>query len=190
VRYKDISGPDGKPDNVINANDMTIIGDPFPRYRYGLSLGADWKGIDFTLFLQGVGKKDILLTGSGARPFHVGRSIFKHQLDTWTPENPNAEFPLLLVEGAAGSNPNNIVSDFWIKSGAYMRVKNVVIGYKLPAGVLNKAGIDRMRLYVSGQNLFTFANKAYKGYDPENYVDSGNFYPVMQTFSFGIDLSF
>jgi len=186
IRYKKISDED--PD-IINEKDMTFIGDPFPRYQFGLSLGADWKGFDFTLFMQGVGKRDILYVGSGARPFHVGRTVFKHQLDTWTPDNRNAEFPLLLLEGSAGSNPNNIVSDFWIKSGAYMRIKNVVIGYSLPTRALGKVNIDQLRFYISGQNLLTLS-KAYKGYDPENDVDNGNFYPLMQTLTFGVDLRF
>jgi TonB-linked SusC/RagA family outer membrane protein len=189
IRYKDISGPDGVPDGKIDDNDRKVIGDPFPRYQFGLSLGAEWKGFDFSVFFQGVGKKDILLTGFGARPFYVGRTIFKHQLDTWTPENRNAEFPLLLIEGAAGSNPNNIVSDFWLKSGAYVRLKNLVIGYTLPANVLNKLHTDHLRLYISGQNLFTLSD-TYKGYDPESSVSSGDFYPVMQTLTFGIELRF
>lgn len=189
VRYKDISGPDGKTDDVIDGEDRRVIGDPFPRYQFGLSLGAEWKGFDLSVFFQGVGKKDILLTGAGARPFYVGRTIFKHQLDTWTPENPNAEYPLLLIEGQAGTNPNNIVSDFWIKSGAYMRLKNLMIGYTLPASVLSKIKLEYLRFYISGQNLFTICN-AYKGYDPENDVQGGSYYPLMQTFTFGIDLRF
>lgn len=188
IRYKDISGPEGKPDGVINDNDRTMIGNPFPRYQYGLSLGAEWKGFDVSLFLQGVGKKDILLSGSGARPFYVGRTIFKYQLDSWTPENRYAEYPLLLIDGN-NTNPNNIVSDFWIKSGAYMRLKNFVIGYTLPANILGKIKIDYLRLYISGQNLFTVSN-AYKGYDPEESVSGGSFYPVMKTFTFGIDFRF
>lgn len=189
IRYKDISGPDGIPDGKIDDNDRTVIGDYYPHYLYGLNLDAEWKGFDVSLFFQGVGKKDILLTGFGARPFYVGRTIFKHQLDTWTPENRDAEYPLLLMEGSAGSNPNNIVSDFWIKSGAYVRLKNVVLGYTVPSRVMNKLKVERLRLYVSAHNLFTVSN-AYKGYDPENSVSSGDFYPVMQTLTFGLNIQF
>jgi hypothetical protein len=110
-------------------------------------------------------------------------------MDTWTSDNPNAKYPLLLLQSAAGANPNNICSDFWIRSGAYMRVKNVVLGYTVPAKHINSIGIEHLRFYLSAQNLFTISN-AYKGYDPENDVNSGNFYPVMQTFSFGVDLRF
>lgn len=188
IKYKDISGPDGKPDGEINDYDRTVIGNPYARYEFSLNLGAEWNGFDFTMFLQGVGKRDILYTGYGARPFYVGRTIFKNQLDYWTPENRDAEFPLLLIDGS-GNNPNNIVSDFWIKSGAYLRMKNLVIGYTLPKKVLGKMHIDNLRFYASAQNLFTICS-AYKGYDPENSVNGGSFYPVMQTFTFGVDIRF
>ena len=188
IKYKDISGPDGKPDGEINDYDRTVIGNPYARYEFSLNLGTEWKGFDFTMFLQGVGKRDILYTGYGARPFYVGRTIFKNQLDYWTPENRDAEFPLLLIDGS-GNNPNNIVSDFWIKSGAYLRMKNLVVGYTLPKKVLGRMHIDNLRFYASAQNLFTICS-AYKGYDPENSVNGGSFYPVMQTFTFGVDVRF
>lgn len=188
IKYKDLSGPDGKPDGVINEFDRTIIGDPSPRFEYSLNLGADWKGFDFSLFLQGVGKKDVYYVGHGARPFYVGRTIFKHHLDYWTEDNRNAEFPILLIDGS-GNNPNNIISDFWVKSGAYMRIKNVVLGYTLPQNILQPLNLDKVRLYVSGQNLFTISN-AYKGYDPETSVSGGKFYPLMKTFTFGMDIHF
>ncbi len=188
IRYRDLSGPDGVPDDVVNDYDRTILGNPFPRYGFSMNLGAEWRNFDFSLFLQGVGKKKIFYSGYGARPFYIGRSIFRHQLDTWSETNRDAEFPLLLIDGT-GSNPNNIISDFWVKSGAYMRIKNVVIGYTLPRTVVQRLNIEKCRLYLSGQNLFTLTN-AYEGYDPENSVSSGSFYPLMQTFTIGVDIQF
>ncbi|MDR2472130.1 MAG: TonB-dependent receptor [Tannerella sp.] len=189
VRYKDVSGPDGVPDNIIDDNDRQIIGDPFPRYQYSLSLGGQYKGFDASLFIQGIGKKDIMLTGYGARPFHVGRTVFKYQLDAWSTDNRNAEYPILLIEGQDGTNPNNIPSSFWIKSGAYLRLKNVVLGYTLPKSLLVPVKIGSVRIYASGQNLFTRSD-AYEGYDPENSVSGGSFYPVMRTFTIGLDINF
>lgn len=188
IRYKDLSGPEGTPDGVINAYDRTIIGNPSPRYEYSVNLNAEWKGLDITLFFQGVGKRDIFYSGYGARPFYIGRSMFRHQLDYWTETNRDAEFPILLIDGS-GANPNNIISTFWTKSGAYARLKNVVVGYSFPSAWTEKVRIGKARLYVAGQNLFTVSN-AYKGYDPENAVNGGSFYPVMRTFTCGLDIQF
>ncbi len=188
VKYQDLSGPDGVPDGIIDSDDRTIIGNPLPRYEYSLNLGAEWKNFDFTLFFQGVGKKDIYYSGNGARPFYIGRTIYKNQLDYWTLDNPNAEFPILLIDGT-GNNPNNIISTQWVKSGAYGRLKNAVIGYTLPKHLLQNYKLDNLRVYASGQNLFTFS-KAYQGYDPEVSVSNGNFYPVMRTLTFGLDIRF
>lgn len=189
IKYKDTSGPENKPDGVINDYDRVIIGDPAPRYEYSVNLGAEWRNFDLSLLIQGVGKRDIFYSGYGARPFYVGRSMFKNQLDYWTPENRNAKFPLLLIEGSEGTNPNNIISDFWVKSGAYMRLKNVVIGYTIPKAVSEKMYLTRVRFYVSAQNLLTLTN-AYEGYDPENSVSDGYFYPLMRTITFGLNINF
>lgn len=188
IKYKDISGPNGEPDGKIDDYDRTVIGDPYPHFEFGLNMSAEWQDFDFSLFFQGVGKKDLLYTGAGARPFWVGRTIFKNQLDYWTPENRDAEFPVLLIDGS-GNNPNNIVSDFWIRSGAYMRLKNIVVGYRLPKHIISKARIDHLRFFVSGQNLFTITN-AYKGYDPESSVSNGSCYPLLKTFTLGFDIRF
>jgi len=187
IRFKDISGPDGKPDGAINDYDKTFIGDPQQRYLFSLNLSANWNNFDFTAFFQGVGKRDIYASGYNVRPLMVGRTIMESQFDTWTPENPNAEYPLLLIEQVSGSNPNNLCSSFWIKSGAYMRLKNLVVGYTLPKKILGKIGISHLRLYLSGQNLFTVQN-AYPGYDPE--ASAGSYYPLMRIYTFGIDLRF
>ena len=117
----------------------------------------------------------------------VGRTIMESQFDTWTEDNRNAKYPLLLMEQVSGTNPNNICSSFWIKSGAYMRLKNLVVGYTMPKNIVNKIGISNLRFYVSGQNLFTIQN-AYPGYDPE--ANAGSYYPLMRIYTFGIDLRF
>ena len=187
IKYKDISGPDGAPDGVIDDYDRTIIGDPQARYTFSLNLSAEWNNFDFSLFFQGVGKKDIFATGQGARPFWNGRTIFEEQLDYWTEDNRDAEYPLLLID-AAGTGQNNLVSSFWIKSGAYMRLKNATIGYTLPKKVLNKIKIDHVRFYLSGQNLFTISN-GYPGYDPEGSAGT-SYYPVMRVYTFGVDVRF
>lgn len=115
-------------------------------------------------------------------------TLYKHQLDYWTPENKNAAYPLLLVD-ATGSNQNNIVSDFWVKSGAYLRLKNVIIGYTLPKLLTSKISLDKVRLYISAQNLFTISH-CLKGYDPENSISAGQYYPIMRTFNFGLNIDF
>ncbi len=188
IRYKDLNGPEGKPDGIINDLDRTIIGNPAPRYEYSLNIGAEWKGLDANIFFQGVGKRDLFYSGYGVRPFYIGRSMFKNQLDYWSEDNRDAKFPILLIDGS-GNNPNNIISDFWVKSGAYLRLKNVVLGYTIPKQTTNRWNMNKVRFYISGQNLLTFSN-AYEGYDPENSVSSGSFYPLMRTITVGVDINF
>ena len=190
IKYKDISGEDGKPDGKIDDYDKTILGNPTPRYEFGLTLGGDWKGLDFSLFFQGVGKKDVYYSGAGARALSGNYTIYKYQLDYWTEDNRNAKFPLLL-EDPSGTNPNNMISSFWVKSGAYCRLKNIVIGYTLPSKWVQKATLSKVRIYASAQNLFTIKNNFYEGFDPENSIGSGvSCYPLNKTFLFGLNVEF
>lgn len=176
--------------NQITESDKVYLGDPFPHFEYGLNLTGNYSDFDLTVFFQGVGKRKVMMSGIGLRPFFNGSNLFTHQLDSWTPDNLDAEYPILVPE--ANSADNFVTSDKWVKDGAYLRLKNVVLGYSLPKSFLEKTKLDGVRLYLSGQNLFTLSN-FYSGYDPEvNYGGSlgGEFYPIMQTYTFGANFKF
>lgn len=181
---------DGIPDamdNVINANDRVIIGNPFPRYMYGANLTAGFKGFDLSLMLQGVGERDVLATGDAIWAFQNAGKIQKWHLDYWTPENPNASYPRLV---ATTSHNNFEISDFWVFNASYLRLRNVTLGYTFPSSMMEKISVNRLRLYFSGQNLFTIDDMP-PGWDPEipnNTV--GALYPITKVFTFGLDLTF
>ena len=189
IRYRDISGPNGVPDNKIDSYDRTILGNYFPRYEYSLNLSAQYKGFDATIFFQGVGKKDNYLAGTAAQPFYSANfqgTMFDYQKDYWSPNNMGAAYPRLTVN----SIPNNYVtSSFWVRSAAYLRLKNVVLGYTLPTALTTKAKIKSARLYVSGQNLITWT-KFFPGFDPEQRDTGGEFYPIMRTYTVGLNINF
>jgi TonB-linked SusC/RagA family outer membrane protein len=191
IKYADISGPDGKPDGVVNDLDRTVIGNAFPRYEYSINLNLSYKGFDLNIFGQGVGKRNNFLSGTGAVPFLATDfipSLLGIHKDYWTPENQSADFPRLLASG--GSYTNNFrASSWWIRSAAYFRLKNINLGYTLPEKLTKKAHISNVRVFVSGQNLFTIS-KAWKGFDPEINNANAEFYPVMRTYTAGINVTF
>jgi TonB-linked SusC/RagA family outer membrane protein len=182
--------PTGANPTQITESDKVYLGDPFPHFEYGLNLTGNYSNFDLTVFFQGVGQRDVFLSGIGVRPFFNGSNLFTHQLDSWTPDNPNAAYPILVPE--ANSADNFATSDKWVQNGAYLRLKNVVIGYSLPKSLLDKTKLDGVRFYLSGQNLFTISN-FFSGYDPEVTYDGGfggEFYPIMQTYTFGANFKF
>jgi TonB-linked SusC/RagA family outer membrane protein len=182
--------PSGLNPNQITESDKVYLGDPFPHFEYGLNLTGNYSNFDLTVFFQGVGERKVMLSGIGLRPFFNGSNLFTHQLDSWTPDNLDAEYPILVPE--ANSADNFVTSDKWVQDGAYLRLKNVVLGYSLPKSFLEKTKLDGVRFYLSGQNLFTIS-KFYSGYDPEvSYGGSlgGEFYPIMQTYTFGANFKF
>lgn len=183
IKYKDQNG-----DGIINENDKVVMGNTIPRYTYGVSLNASWKGIDFGAFLQGVGKVDGLIYGAGIMPFYVssvGGTAQERFKDYWTPEHTNAAFPRLVF----GGTNNQQISSFWMKSAAYLRLKNLQIGYTLPSHLIKSAKLNSVRVFVNGSNLFTSA-KFWPGYDVETAVGVADNYPVMKVYSFGVNVNF
>ena len=142
-----------------------------------------------------------MLRGELVEPFHFnyGMTMYKHQLDYWTPQSPGADYPRLADNGSQ-SNTNNFRrgSDMYLFDAAYLRVKNVQIGYTLPASIAQKAGAQKIRAYLSGQNLFTLSK--IKFVDPEltefdsdlssSGANSGRAYPTMIFYGAGLDVTF
>jgi len=200
VRYKDIAGAvdaNGKsiPDGKITDADKTIIGNTIPRYTYGANLDLGWKGFRLSGFMQGVGKVDGYLNAHYVIPAANSSAIKPWQLDYWTPDNRDAALPRVSVT----STNNTQNSTLWMRSAAYFRLKNIQLGYEVPATFLKKIGLQKAFIYVNGQNLFT-QTKFYDGYDPEINFDAGaadgvslgggNYYPQVKVFTFGIDIKF
>ena len=182
IRYEDMNG-DGK----VDASDRTYIGNNFPHLEYSFNVNLEYGIFDLAATIFGVGKKENYISGSGAYPFFAGDfipSLLAIHKDYWTPSNPNAAFPQLLPNMPGN---NTTTSSFWVKNAAYWRLKNLNLGIRLPKYMAKSIGVERARLYVSGTNLFT-SSKFWKGYDPELNNNSGEFYPIMKTFTVGINI--
>lgn len=190
MKYADISGPDGKPDGIVDAFDRTFLGNAFPRYEYSVNLNIGYGNFDLNIFGQGVGMRNNYLSGTGAVPFasaDFAASLLDHHKDYWRPDNQNATFPRLLPAGVGGNN--YLLSDWWIRSAAFFRIKNINLGYTLPQAALQKLKIANLRVFVSGQNLLTFT-PAWRGFDPEINNANAEFYPLMRTFTAGVNVTF
>lgn len=198
-RYEDINGRDaegnltGQPDGVIDEADRTIIGNANPDFIWGLTNTFSFKGIDLSVFIQGVHGNELV----NAYLFEIGTMAGETNVlaefweNRWTEDNPSAEYPKV--------NPNerNIFSDAQVEDGSFIRIKNITLGYTLPQQWLAKAGMRSARLYVTVNNLFTLTD--YRGYDPEinafgqnnllQGIDYGS-YPLARTAIVGVQLGF
>lgn len=182
IIYKDISG-DGK--LTLDA-DRKVIGSNIPRFTYGLRGEVGWKNIDLGFFVQGVGKSDGFISGPGRHAFSNERFVPQTvHLDRWTPQHTDAGYPRLTFQ----QTYNQRLSTFWLEDASYLRLKNIQLGYTLPAGMAEKLRINRLRVYASADNLFTRTNFFY-AYDPESPLVSGNFYPQVKTFVAGLSINF
>jgi hypothetical protein len=175
-------------DEVINPDDRVIIGDPFPRYSYALNLNADYKGFDFSVLFQGVGKRDLLLQGDAIMPlWNAGKVQEWHVRDSWTPENPNARIPVL-APTSSGSNDAR-ATDVWVFNASYLAIRNLSLGYNFPA-FKDKLKAQNLRIYTSIQNLANF-NRLPEGTNPLTpNGSSGAFFPIARAYTFGASLTF
>lgn len=184
IKYVDIDG-----DGVITIQDQKVIADfgNEPKIMYGINGSLSWKDIDMNFFFQGAAQRNIMLTGSGRVMFLNGGSSnnFSYLIDSWSSDNPNAKYPLAWVDSRS---INNRDSNFWLRNAGYVRLKSLDIGYNFSGDWLEKIRINKMRVYVSGFNLFTISE--IKELDPEAATGAGNYYPQQRNYNLGVTLSF
>lgn len=184
IRYVDKDG-DGK----VTSKDRKVLGSRIPKYTFGLSLGADYKGFDFQAQLQGVAGVKGYLSGYAGYAFFGYGSIQRWQADGYfNPENPTRYPAYPRLELIQNASNNTLTSDFWVRNASYVRVKNLQLGYTMPSSLLKPLGIAGLRIYAQCENPFTFHHFP-EGWDPEINTD-GMYYPILRTYTFGVNLKF
>lgn len=180
IKYMDLTD-----DGNIDGDDRKVIGNPNPRYTYSLKADIDWKGIDFSVYFQGVGKVNGYLGYEARHALIDDYSIpKKDHLDRWTPDNQDAKYPRLYY----GQGHNREFSDYWVENASYLRIKNLQLGYTFSQEILKKLNLERLRVYVSADNIYTMT-EFYKYYDPEIGRTNGSDYPQVKTFVIGLSMS-
>ncbi len=191
IKYEDVNG-----DKLINGGtgtpedhgDLVYLGNTSPRYNFGVNLGAQWKNFDFSVFLQGTGRRSYIIYPTQALPFvQSWRYPLDNYIDNyWTEENRNARFPRPL----AGGGTNTRINSAFVQNGAYVRLKNLQIGYTLPSTLLSKVKIQKARIFFSGQDIWTATKAWYKYFDPESPANVSYAYPYFAVYALGINVNF
>ena len=183
----DVKFVDLNKDGKITADDWAMIGNPFPKYTFGLSSDFSYKNFSLNFLLQGAAQVDTRLSG-GITEIGIAEA-FTHKMvanNYWTPERPNAKFPL-----PRKSDFRNVgTSDRLIIDGSYLRLKNVQLMYSIPASICKKIGISAARVYVSGTNLFTISKLNEWGLDPEADSGRATYYPQTSLYTYGLNINF
>ncbi len=209
VKFKDLNG-DGELNNGSNTladhGDLEVIGNSTPRYEYGFRLGADYKGFDFSVFFQGVGKREIWGQGFLAIPgFQSSDGAMPEAIagNFWTPENTGAFYPAAYNNGGSNTANNMQIQDRYLLNMAYLRLKNLTLGYTLPKSIVERAWMSSVRVYVGLENFITWDNLRDLPIDPENISGysmwntsnynsgrTGTGVPAFKSFSFGLQVNF
>lgn len=195
IEYTDLNG-DGtisQGDNTLeDPGDLTVIGNSSPRYAFGLRYSCRWRGFDFNMFWQGIMKRDFWLgdipyfgiTGSWTQ------QVYETTTDYWTPENTDAFFPRPYAHRE--TTKNQITQTRFLQNAAYTRLKNIQVGYSLPNKILEPVNLQRVRFYLSGENLLTFS-PIDENFDPERLhgnFGNGKSYPLFRTITMGLNIEF
>jgi hypothetical protein len=167
---------------VVNEDDRQVIGNSFPDWSYGLNLEVVFKNFDFSLFFQGVSGRDGYLENPTPR---YGGNVYTWETDKWTPDNLDARW-----EGFGTNNSiNSKISTNYIADGSYLRLKTLQLGYTFPGQLISGIGMENLRVYAAGQNLWTVTSY-FEGFDPEASSGAYQYYPNLTRFSLGLDLNF
>lgn len=192
IEYVDQNG-DGRINRgggtVEDPGDLVQLGSNQARYIFGVNASAEYKNFDFSLFLQGVGKRSFLARSYAIMPLEwAWTQPMAHHRDYWTPDNPDAAFPRPFL----GGTHNYATSDRWVLDGSYMRVKNIQLGYSLSPNAIEALSISKLRFYITGQDVLTFSNLGvFEGvFDPEQRNEVHADYPFSGTLALGVNLVF
>ncbi len=209
LKYKDISGPNGAPDGIIDEYDRVAIGNNLPDFNYGFSAGISYKNFDFSTLFQGAtgakvsiesmlrladGTNSIVGSSNGKpMPIHQGRWTYYDNEGNYVTDanelvamNADASYPRLLP----GNNKNNASSTFWLRSANYLRWKNLEVAYNLPKTALSSVGINSVRVYLTAQNLYTWSNLKEYQIDPESSKTGLTTYPQQKVYNLGCQITF
>ncbi len=180
LKYYDRNG-DGK----ITADDRMIIGKDFPSWTASLNLTAFYKDFDFSAQIQGVFDVDSYYDNEAAFAFFNSGKVLKRHLDRWTPDHHNASYPLMRKDNQINYQKNS----FWLQDASYVRLKNIALGYNLPKVLVAKIGMEKVKVYVAGENLLTFTGL--DGIDPEASTNGrGAYYSNLKKVSLGLKVTF
>ena len=184
IRWRDIDS-----NGVIDERDQQWIFDPTPDFSYGLNVYLQWKDFDFTMFWQGVQGVDVISDLKKETDLWSGLNIGflnkgQRLLDAWTPQNPDSTIPAL---SRSDVNNEKRVSTYYVENGSFLKLRNIQFGYNLPRSVTSKLHMQKLRFYVSAQNLLTIKSKNFTGVDPEN-PNYG--YPIPVSLTFGLNVNF
>lgn len=193
LRYQDTNG-----DGSITPEDRVFYGNPNPKFTYGLNLAFSYKGFDLTAFVYGVQGRDVINYSKFGLDFYqssLGNKLKSALYESWLPDGsrPNAKIPMQELTSTFSSNANP--TSYYMENGSYLRLRNLTLGYTIPASITNKVRIDRARFYVQAVNLFTITK--YSGLDPEvpstddraAFIDAST-YPAVKQFLFGVNINF